>query len=192
MEHTSESSRKYWLGIMMTPAFRNRLYLLVDNAGGPDKLWNADRSTLMELGLSEGVALKAVSVRSSLDLERSYEKLLRAGIEIVTDEDGAYPELLRQAPGHPKAMFVRGKLENYSSAIAIVGARRATTSGKAIASELASDLARAGVTVVSGAARGIDTASHWGALEAGGMTLGVLGCGLDVVYPPENRRLYKE
>ncbi|MBE0447596.1 MAG: DNA-protecting protein DprA [Actinobacteria bacterium] len=192
MEHTPDSNKKYWLGLKMIPAFRNQLYMLADNAGGPDKLWNADRSILVELGLSERVASKAVAARNSLDLESSCRKLKQEGIEIITDDDGVYPELLRQAPGHPKAIFVRGALQEYETAVAIVGTRRSTISGKAIASELAADLARAGVIVVSGVARGIDTCAHWGAIEAGGLTLGVLGCGSDIIYPPENRRLYKK
>ena len=103
--------------------------------------------------------------------------------------DARYPVLLAAIPA-PPALFARGALSDDDAlALAIVGSRRPTPYGLAVAERLASDLAARGVTIVSGLARGIDTAAHRGALAAGGRTLAVLGCGLDVVYPPENRAL---
>ena len=103
-----------------------------------------------------------------------------------------YPALLRAVPS-PPALWVRGALAaDDALAVAIVGARRATPYGLATAERVAAELAARGVTIVSGFARGIDSAAHRGALEAGGRTLAVLGCGVDVVYPPENRALVRE
>jgi DNA processing protein len=101
-----------------------------------------------------------------------------------------FPVHLRDIPAPPDRLWVRGRLiDEDALAVAIVGSRRATPFGLELAERLGGDLAARGVTVVSGLARGIDSAAHRGALEAGGRTLAVLGCGVDVVYPPENRRL---
>mgnify|MGYP003693951843 CR=1 FL=1 len=101
-----------------------------------------------------------------------------------------YPENLREITTPPERLYVRGRFtEEDALAVAIVGSRAATSYGLAVAERLAADLAARGVTVVSGLARGIDSAAHRGALRAGGRTIAVLGSGVDVIYPPENRRL---
>lgn len=112
-------------------------------------------------------------------------------IAICTMEEPCYPAALREIFQPPLVLFYRGTLLPDTARLAMVGARRASTYGKHVAEEMAAALAGHGVTVVSGAARGIDTASHRGALTAG-RTVAVLGCGLDIVYPPENGRLLEE
>jgi DNA processing protein len=107
--------------------------------------------------------------------------------------DARYPANLREITAPPERLYVRGGFEERDAlAIAIVGSRAATSYGLAVAERLAADLAARGVTVVSGLARGIDSAAHRGALRAGGRTIAVLGSGVDVIYPPENRRLAGE
>jgi DNA processing protein len=125
-------------------------------------------------------------------LTRSHGRRNVAGavqtLHLVPSEPG-YPRLLASVPSAP-ALWVRGGLQAEDAlAIAVVGTRRATPYGVATAERLATDLAARGVTIVSGLARGIDSAAHRGALAAGGRTIAVLGCGVDVVYPPENRAL---
>jgi len=111
----------------------------------------------------------------------------------LTRADAGYPSRLSEVPDAPATLHVRGRLlDGDALAVAIVGSRRATAYGLEVAETLAADLAARGVTVVSGLARGIDSAAHRGALRVGGRTLAVLGSGVDVIYPPENRRLADE
>ncbi len=116
----------------------------------------------------------------------------KAGVAIVTYEDSTYPPHLRNLPDPPPFLYVRGELPVGDAGVAVVGSRRATPYGIKVAGDLGRGLAQAGLVVVSGLARGIDTAAHRGALAGDGRTVGVLGSGIDVVYPKENRRLFDE
>jgi len=124
--------------------------------------------------------------------ERTYSETECAPERIVLG-DARYPENLREITAPPEQLYVRGSFAAEDAlAVAIVGSRAATSYGLAVAERLAADLAARGVTVVSGLARGIDSAAHRGALRVGGRTIAVLGSGVDVIYPPENRRLASE
>jgi DNA processing protein len=140
---------------------------------------------LPEAGLS--------ALRSGRALSRADEEAraaARLGMTLVAMDDAAYPALLRRTFDPPPLLYVRGRLAaDEETAVAVVGARAATAAGRALARAMARDLAAWGATVVSGLARGIDTAAHEGALDGGGRTVAVLGCGLDRTYPPENERL---
>ncbi len=121
------------------------------------------------------------------------ERLTRLGVRVVPLPDPAYPEALRALDDAPLVLVVRGDPAQLSRpAVAIVGARAATRAARSFARRLAYDLARAGLTIVSGLARGIDAEAHRGALDAGGSTIGVLACGIDRIYPPEHRGLADE
>ncbi len=118
---------------------------------------------------------------------------VRDAVAVIAIHDAAYPSRLRTIYDPPSSLYVRGDIATAEApAVAIVGARRPTAYGVAVAQQLARELAGCGVTVISGLARGIDAAAHRGALDAGGLTIAVLGCGPDVVYPSEHRRLMDE
>jgi len=146
---------------------------------------------LTEIGLSVGEAGSILRERARRPVEAEKEKASAAGLQIVTSQDADYPPPLRELRGAPPVLYVRGALvrELDSPAIAVVGTRRPTPYGRSVARRLGRELAEAGVTVVSGLARGVDGAAHRGALEAGGRTLAVLGSGLDRCYPAEHREL---
>jgi len=125
--------------------------------------------------------------------EKEEERARRLGAKIVTAWDDDYPGMLRQIPDPPLVLYVRGTLLGCDrDAVALVGSRTATEYGRITAGKIGRDLALRGVTVVSGMARGIDTAAHRGALEGGGRTIAVLGTGIDRIYPAENRALAQE
>ena len=124
-------------------------------------------------------------------LEEEYQKLVQKGAWFVTMQESNYPERLRNIPSPPYALFVKGNLPNEDKrSVAIVGARECTPYGEVMAKEFAKTLAQAGVQIISGMARGVDGAGQSGALEVGGWSFGVLGCGVDICYPREKIGLY--
>ncbi|MBE5967575.1 MAG: DNA-protecting protein DprA [Lachnospiraceae bacterium] len=136
---------------------------------------------------------RVVNSRDEEKIHRDFSRLKEQGIQFVTKEDKEYPERLRPVDNAPFALYIKGKLpDNQQKAIAIVGARECTPYGMEITRYLAGALAREGVVILSGMARGIDSYAHIGALKAGGITCAVLGCGIDICYPRENDRLYLE
>lgn len=169
-----------------------RLRKLVSLFGSPAGAWEALRR-----GASDGSGGVAGSWRAasrSIDPDALESAMSRSGIGLVTRGDPGYPPLLRtlQNPDPPLALFYRGELSPEITCVAIVGARKATPYGVEAANWLSGELARAGLCVVSGAAYGIDSAAHGGALSAGGRTCAVLGCGVDVVYPRRSEKLLEE
>ena len=128
-----------------------------------------------------------------VEWKREFEKAKRYGVTILTPADADYPSSLREAPGHPLALYIKGNVKALSNpSIALIGTRRATSYGLNQANKIAYDLAKSGWTIVSGLAMGIDAESHRGALAADGVTVGVIGSGLDEFYPLENRDLARE
>ncbi|MBI4734269.1 MAG: DNA-processing protein DprA, partial [Rubrobacteridae bacterium] len=142
--------KKYWLGLKLSPELRNRLYVYVDRAGNPETLWKLNKDGLVAMGLKHDVAESFIAFRSSVDLEKEQERLRDARISLITDCDPEYPQQLKISPWHPKAIFYKGKPKQYEKGVAIVGSRKATSHGKTTAHELAHDLAKAGVAVISG------------------------------------------
>jgi DNA processing protein len=126
------------------------------------------------------------------DIEKATEKLINLGADIITIRDKTYPELLRHIPDPPVVLYKKGSLKTNSNTLAIVGSRKATFEGIALAEKIANTLSSLGITIVSGLARGIDSSVHKGALSEIGKTTAVLGCGIDICYPAENIRLFEK
>lgn len=185
------SSRKYWVGFNLVASIGPaKLRALIDHFGDLETAWHADVGALRQVGMDRRAIDNLVAARGSLDLDQEMDKIERHGLTLLTWDDDAYPSLLHQIYAPPPLLYVRGKLLPEDEwAVALVGTRRATSYGKQVAHLLGQDLAHGGVTVVSGLARGIDGEAHRAALDAGGRTIAVLGCGLDQVYPPEHRNL---
>ena len=155
------------------------------------ELWSMSAAAFAQTGALTSAAAEALAahIRSHPNLpQRMQEQCAKLDIALVTIDDALYPTVLKEIFDPPQVLYYRGTLVPDARRIGIVGARKFTPYGEAAAVEFADKLAAAGVTVVSGAARGIDTRAHRGALRTG-RTVAVLGCGADVVYPPENRTL---
>ncbi|MCK4564263.1 MAG: DNA-processing protein DprA [Verrucomicrobia bacterium] len=167
---------------------------LIDVLGSPKAILEADREALMEArGVGEKLALKIVVQRDGIDFEEEAEKAAEIGARIITPEDDEYPAALKTIHDPPLALYVLGRiLPKDSKAIGIVGSRSTSHYGLTAADRLAYQLGQTGFTVVSGLARGTDTAAHSGALKSGGRTIAVLGGALDCLYPPENAELAKK
>ncbi|MBO8141906.1 MAG: DNA-protecting protein DprA [Firmicutes bacterium] len=185
--------RACFLALRLLPGIGpRRLMQLVKRYGSAQAAWNA-RGEWGQWPGFEKAAATASSGSVARAVARQKRVLASLGARIVTYPDPDYPESLRRIPDPPPLLFVRGlNRPPVARRVAIVGTRRASLYGLRIARQLGRDLGAAGIEVVSGLARGIDGAAHRGALESGGATAAVLGCGLDVAYPPEHRDLMEE
>ena len=180
------------LALVRPVTSRARAYHDLLRLGSPVEIFQASRRSLAEVtGEEAAAALRAFDWRRAAGEQAAMAA--RCGARLVLMDDAEYPASLRPIDYPPPFLLVRGEIRREDGlAIAVVGSRRASPYGLRMAERLGGDLAARGVTVVSGLARGVDTAAHRGALDAGGRTLAVLGSGVDVVYPPENRRLAAE
>jgi len=187
----SREEELHWLALTLIPGLGTRMAgKLLDRFRTPQAVFRASRSELEAAGVSGAVAQSIASGCSFEDALDQQRKMTERGATVIARSDPRYPALLREIFDPPILLFARGRLELLQPFhFAVVGTRRPTPYGLAAAERLAADLARAGLTIVSGMARGIDTAAHKGALSAGGDTVAVLGCGVDVIYPSENRKL---
>ncbi len=186
---------KYWLWLGELPGLKNQTRLaLLEHFGSPEAAYYADPG---EVALTEGITREQADRLKNKDLSEA-DRILGAcekeNLQILTLQDAAYPVRLRNIYDPPCVLYVKGRLPviDEEAAIAVVGTRTATPYGLREAEKFGFGLAKGGAAVVSGLARGIDSAAARGALRAGGMTIGVVGNGLDVIYPPENRYLYED
>jgi DNA processing protein len=183
--------RMYWVGFNMVKGIGAvRFKALLDAFGSAEAAWNASPEALLDAGLSRKVVESFQRVHKGVVLEQVWERIQSFGAVVLTWDDEGYPRHLKEIDQPPPVIYVRGSLQTEDEwAVAIVGTRRVTAYGRQVAEEVATTLARSGVTIVSGLARGVDSIAHQAAVNTGGRTLAVLGNGVDLIYPPENRRL---
>ena len=184
-----------WLALRLTPGLGARLAgKLLRQFGGPEEIFRASLTELEGCQLPAAVAQAIFSRAAFRDAEKELAEVRKAGCRLINWNETEYPRLLQEIYDPPPLLYVRGDVQVLNRhAISIVGTRRPTPYGNQIAERLARDLAERGLIIVSGLARGIDSSAHRGACGASrGGAVGVLGTGIDVIYPKENRKLFEE
>lgn len=181
----------HWIALRLIPGIGPRRAISVlEKFGSPEEVFRASREELEACGLSGSAAQSIASGCTFEDAATQQGKMLEFGAHLIPIHDARYPARLREIYDPPLVLFAKGRLDMLGSVmLGVVGTRRPTAYGIAATERLSADLAKAQLTIVSGMARGIDTAAHKAALAAEGNTLAVFGCGLDLVYPAENRKL---
>ena len=185
------SARKYWLGFSAVSGVGPiRVRALLERFGDLERAWHASENELRAAGLDRRAIANLLRARATQDLDALEAQLEALGASAITLQDADYPALLKEIPDAPPVLYVKGTLQAADRwAVAFVGTRRATVYGREMTRRLVEPLVGAGITIISGLALGIDAVAHRAALEAGGRTIAVLGCGIDRVYPPEHRKL---
>jgi len=169
----------------------NRMYALIDRFGSAGAVLEMTKTDLLDIpGIGQTLADAILAGRNRREAEAVVKTIVGHGWKVITFDDDQYPKPLVALPDKPPCLFYLGEyLDTDKNAIAIVGSRMASEEGRLFAGQLAMALAERGITVISGMARGIDTAAHRGALDAKGRTIAVFGCSLDIIYPPEGKSL---
>ncbi len=185
----------YWIALRFVCGMGSVSYKkLIEHFGTPERILHADRKQLEEVeGINERLRTGILNFKPGQETDRELDLIEEKGVKVLTLNSPDYPGQLKNIYDPPPIIYVKGKVEEFdNSAIAVVGSRHASDYGRAVARSISRDLALQGVVIVSGMARGIDSCAHRAALSVSGKTVAVLGCGIDVVYPPENRKLYSE
>ena len=186
--------QKLWIALTVTPGLgATRTRKLVEHFGSVERVFQASLTEVEAAGVPAESAQSVALGKSIEQAEQQLEKAAAAGASILSIEDDGYPERLREIYDPPVVLFVRGNVQALSEAgIAVVGTRHPTPYGLGMSERLACDLAGAGVIIISGLARGVDTAAHRGAVNARGKTVAVFGTGVDEIYPRENKKLAEQ
>lgn len=183
-----------WLALLLTPGLGpTRSRKLVEHFGSAEKVFQASLTELESTGI-QAVSAQSIATGKSAELAREEQaRALAAGINVLSMDDPLYPSRLKEIYDPPLVLYVRGSSDLLAKpGIAMVGTRHPSPYGSGMAERLASDLASQGMVIISGMARGVDTASHRGAIAAKGKTAAVFGTGVDVIYPKENSRLSEQ
>lgn len=171
------------------PARTRLLYLYFKSA---EKIWLSKAGELIDTGIGEKAVTKFIEFRRSFDIINYFKKLKSLGIETTTFLDKDFPEALKEIPSPPVVLYYKGNRKSLNkTSVAIVGTRKMTSYGREVTEKFSGELSAYGVCIISGLARGVDTAAHKACLDAGGTTVAVLAGGLDSIYPPENKTLAK-
>lgn len=182
----------YLVGLSTFPKFGTKsLHRLKQTFSCFKEAFEADLAALRQTGLEEKILNEFITARAKISPEKEWERLQKLNIKILTTDDPAYPTLLKEIYDPPLILYYKGRLEPNSDQfpLAVVGSRRVTIYGRQAISEIVAPLARAGFSIISGLAIGVDALAHAATLEAGGRTIAVLGCGLDNIYPVQNHKL---
>jgi DNA processing protein len=190
----TSSEATYWLALALTPGLGpTRIKKLIEHCGSAERVFQTSLTELEAMGMR---AVSAQSIATGKSMELALEecgKAAEAHARIISLSDPEYPSRLKEIYDPPVILFVKGCVEVLAQpGIAMVGTRHPTPYGSGMAERLSTDLAARGLVIISGLARGIDTASHRGAIAAKGKTVAVLGTGIDVMYPKENTRLTEQ
>jgi len=177
--------KRYWVAFSVFPGIGPvRFRLLLEHFGSAKKAWGAPLSNTF------------VDFRKKFDIDEYLEKLEHLHVSVLTPSDSKYPKLLKEISDPPFLLYIRGKNTgepiNLDKTIAVVGTRNITPYGQEVTRRLVAGLVAHGFTIVSGMAYGVDAVAHQAAIDAGGKTIAVLGCGIDIIAPPSNARLYRE
>ena len=186
---------KEWISLNMTPGVGPRAATkLLERFGSADAVFHARRTELESLRIKPETIESIISREMHDKAETELERLKQLGGDVLILDDGSYPAMLREIADPPITLYVRGDWQACldQPCVAVIGSRMCSTYGENASEMLARDLASRGICIVSGLARGIDTADHRGAIRGGGRTIAVLGTGIDNVYPKENARLVAE
>jgi DNA processing protein len=181
-----------WLALRLVPGLGARVAMrLVTTMGSATGVFRASSTELESLGVASHVVRNIAVGTVFEDAAQESERARQQGASIITFRSSSYPAMLREIFDPPLLLYVQGDVSLLQGpSIGIVGSRRPTPYGRAMAEKLSGDLAARGIVIVSGLARGIDSAAHQGSLKVNGKTVAVLGCGIDVVYPSENKKLF--
>lgn len=170
-----------------------RFKLLLNYFQTAERAWNAKEKELLEVGLSQNMVNKLREFKRTFSAEKYFEEVQKKNIKIVTWNDSLYPKRLKEISDPPFLIYIRGDIKkdwNLERAIAVVGTRKITSYGRAVTQKIVSGLVASGCLIISGLAYGVDAVAHESAIESGGNTFGVLGCGVDIIHPVSNTELY--
>ena len=191
---TPPSELKYWVALNRIPGIgRVRCQSLLSAFGSLSAAWTAGPADLRSAGVDSRAARLIAAERAKIDPDDEMEQVEKQGVQALTWLDPLYPAALKEIDDLPPVLYARGDVSAaHNFAVAVVGTRRPTPYGRQVAEEMSYQLAANRICVVSGLARGVDAIAHRAALQAGGKTVAVMACGMDMVYPPEHAKLARQ